>query len=78
MLFTSCFNGTNIHDIPFFLLQLGCSDQGKFGENCSMLCPSKCLKSRCDITNGTCFECTVGYLGPTCESDYCQCFKVYG
>nr|XP_022289715.1 uncharacterized protein LOC111101490 [Crassostrea virginica]XP_022289716.1 uncharacterized protein LOC111101490 [Crassostrea virginica] len=47
----------------------GCSDQGKFGENCSMLCPPKCLKSRCDITTGTCFECTVGYLGPTCESE---------
>ncbi|XP_078338984.1 uncharacterized protein LOC111101455 [Crassostrea virginica] len=47
----------------------GCSDQGKFGENCSMLCPPKCLKRRCDITNGTCFECIVGYLGPTCESE---------
>nr|XP_022289949.1 uncharacterized protein LOC111101657 [Crassostrea virginica]XP_022289950.1 uncharacterized protein LOC111101657 [Crassostrea virginica] len=47
----------------------GCSDQGKFGENCSMSCPPKCLKSRCDIRNGTCFECIVGYLGPTCESE---------
>nr|XP_022289968.1 uncharacterized protein LOC111101677 isoform X2 [Crassostrea virginica] len=45
----------------------GCSDQGKFGENCSMPCPPKCLKNSCDITKGTCFECIVGYLGPTCE-----------
>lgn len=55
--------------IFFFLLLLGCSDQGKFGENCSMSCPPNCLKSRCDITKGTCFECIVGYLGPTCESN---------
>lgn len=60
---------TLIYIIFFFLLILGCSDRGKYGENCSMSCPSNCLKSRCDITKGTCFECIAGYLGPTCESN---------
>nr|XP_022290649.1 uncharacterized protein LOC111102273 [Crassostrea virginica] len=56
--------GSNLCEVEVY----GCSDQGKFGENCSMSCPTNCLKSRCDITKGTCFECIVGYLGPTCET----------
>ncbi|XP_065921327.1 multiple epidermal growth factor-like domains protein 10 isoform X2 [Magallana gigas] len=45
----------------------GCSSSGVFGVNCDKLCPENCQEWRCNIINGTCLGCTLGWLGAQCD-----------
>ncbi|XP_065921325.1 receptor-type tyrosine-protein phosphatase epsilon-like [Magallana gigas] len=45
----------------------GCSSSGVFGVNCDKPCPENCQERRCDIINGTCLGCTIGWLGAQCD-----------
>ena len=42
---------------------VGCPTPGRFGKNCSLLCPENC---NCDVIDNTCVECTPGYKGYLC------------
>ncbi|XP_078330336.1 uncharacterized protein LOC111117755 isoform X3 [Crassostrea virginica] len=51
----------------------GCPTPGRYGENCSLLCPENC---NCDVIGNTCVECVSGYKGHLC---YEECDnKTYG
>nr|XP_022307962.1 multiple epidermal growth factor-like domains protein 10 [Crassostrea virginica] len=45
----------------------GCLKTGYYGENCSKPCPQNCQENHCDIVDGTCLGCILGYRGQTCE-----------
>lgn len=46
----------------------GCLNVSYYGENCSTPCHQNCLKGRCDVVDGTCFDCIPGYTGSTCDT----------
>ncbi|XP_078330301.1 uncharacterized protein LOC111113226 isoform X2 [Crassostrea virginica] len=41
----------------------GCPTPGRYGKNCSLLCPENCI---CDVKDNTCVECVSGYKGHLC------------
>ncbi|XP_062602381.1 protein draper-like [Saccostrea cucullata] len=45
----------------------GCPVQGVYGENCTLPCPNNCQERRCNIEDGTCLGCVMGYKGVRCE-----------
>ncbi|XP_078320857.1 uncharacterized protein LOC111113987 isoform X1 [Crassostrea virginica] len=45
----------------------GCPTAGYYGESCSLPCPQNCQENRCDIVEGNCLGCLIGYRGPTCN-----------
>nr|XP_034311830.1 receptor-type tyrosine-protein phosphatase epsilon isoform X2 [Crassostrea gigas] len=45
-----------------------CSNLGVYGSNCDIPCPDNCRERRCDIINGTCLECTPGWMGENCTT----------
>lgn len=45
----------------------GCREYGYYGDSCMYQCPQNCLERRCDINNGHCLACTIGYQGPRCN-----------
>ena len=45
---------------------IGCSNVGYFGPTCSILWPTNCHESRCDVNTGHCVECLHGYQGMNC------------
>ncbi|XP_056002467.1 multiple epidermal growth factor-like domains protein 10 isoform X2 [Ostrea edulis] len=46
----------------------GCKKPGVYGSNCNLTCPVTCKEQRCNIANGTCFECLPGWMGTFCEN----------
>nr|XP_034311833.1 receptor-type tyrosine-protein phosphatase epsilon isoform X5 [Crassostrea gigas] len=46
-----------------------CSNLGVYGSNCDIPCPDNCRERRCDIINGTCLECTPGWMGENCTTE---------
>lgn len=44
----------------------GCYALNVYG--CQKPCPVNCKESRCDATNGTCKECTPGWVGEYCQT----------
>ncbi|XP_062610203.1 multiple epidermal growth factor-like domains protein 10 [Saccostrea cucullata] len=46
-----------------------CNTSGEYGENCTLSCPENCQEGHCNIEDGTCLECVVGYQGPHCEEE---------
>ncbi|XP_022306996.1 uncharacterized protein LOC111113196 [Crassostrea virginica] len=44
----------------------GCPTPGRYGENCSLLCPENC---HCDVIDKTCVECVPGYKGHLCYEE---------
>lgn len=57
----------NQYDIVFCNdFSLGCT-LGVYGTNCDMNCPFNCKDQMCDIINGTCFGCELGWTGDTCK-----------
>nr|XP_022312694.1 multiple epidermal growth factor-like domains protein 10 isoform X1 [Crassostrea virginica]XP_022312696.1 multiple epidermal growth factor-like domains protein 10 isoform X1 [Crassostrea virginica]XP_022312697.1 multiple epidermal growth factor-like domains protein 10 isoform X1 [Crassostrea virginica]XP_022312698.1 multiple epidermal growth factor-like domains protein 10 isoform X1 [Crassostrea virginica] len=44
----------------------GCPTPGRYGENCSLLCPENC---NCDVIGNTCVECVSGYKGHLCYEE---------
>nr|XP_022303537.1 multiple epidermal growth factor-like domains protein 10 [Crassostrea virginica] len=44
----------------------GCPTPGRYGENCSLLCPENC---NCDVIDNTCVECVSGYKGHLCYEE---------
>uniref|UniRef100_A0A8W8N951 protein-tyrosine-phosphatase n=1 Tax=Magallana gigas TaxID=29159 RepID=A0A8W8N951_MAGGI len=49
--------------------QYNCSNLGVYGSNCDIPCPDNCRERRCDIINGTCLECTPGWMGENCTTE---------
>ncbi|XP_062571500.1 multiple epidermal growth factor-like domains protein 10 [Saccostrea cucullata] len=47
----------------------GCSKSGEYGENCTLPCPGNCQEGHCNIEDGTCLGCVVGYKGLHCEEE---------
>ncbi|XP_061166269.1 receptor-type tyrosine-protein phosphatase epsilon-like [Saccostrea echinata] len=45
----------------------GCSNAGKYGENCDVPCPENCQEQGCNINNGECLGCIPGYQGLSCN-----------
>ncbi|XP_062621291.1 multiple epidermal growth factor-like domains protein 10, partial [Saccostrea cucullata] len=45
----------------------GCQKDGFYGQNCDLECPPHCQEGRCHIINGTCLECTAGWIGEFCN-----------
>lgn len=45
----------------------GCPNASYYGDNCSTPCHQNCLEGRCDVVDGTCLGCILGYTGPTCD-----------
>lgn len=47
----------------------GCPTPRYYGEDCCpvVYCPYNCLEGHCNIANGTCLECKVGYSGAFCD-----------
>ena len=52
------------------MLCLGCPKNGYYGKDCNITCPQNCQDNRCNIKNGTCLGCSVGYKGQKCEQGY--------
>nr|XP_022306631.1 multiple epidermal growth factor-like domains protein 11 [Crassostrea virginica] len=46
----------------------GCPNQGYYGTSCSLQCPKDCQEGHCDILEGTCLGCVVGFTGRRCEN----------
>nr|XP_022311632.1 receptor-type tyrosine-protein phosphatase epsilon-like [Crassostrea virginica] len=46
----------------------GCKTSGVFGYNCSKRCPPNCRDQVCHIQIGTCFGCSQGWNGTTCDT----------
>ncbi|XP_022303621.1 uncharacterized protein LOC111111122 isoform X2 [Crassostrea virginica] len=44
----------------------GCPTPGRYGENCSLLCPENC---NCGVIDKTCVECVPGYRGHLCYEE---------
>ncbi|XP_022300903.2 uncharacterized protein LOC111109108 [Crassostrea virginica] len=44
----------------------GCPTPGRYGENCSLLCPENC---NCDVIDNTCVQCVSGYRGHLCYEE---------
>lgn len=61
----------------YLLLNLGCTSQGYYGENCSIPCPPNCLDGRCHIVEGTCYRCVDGYSGTTCSKGQYYIYITY-
>ncbi|XP_062571491.1 uncharacterized protein LOC134233533 [Saccostrea cucullata] len=47
----------------------GCNMSDVYGENCTLPCPRNCIERQCDIVEGTCLGCIVGYKGSKCEEE---------
>ncbi|XP_061190089.1 multiple epidermal growth factor-like domains protein 10 [Saccostrea echinata] len=47
----------------------GCPTSGVYGENCTLPCPRNCQEGFCNIVDGTCLGCVVGYKGSKCEKE---------
>ncbi|XP_062567736.1 multiple epidermal growth factor-like domains protein 10 [Saccostrea cucullata] len=45
----------------------GCENSAVYGSNCNTSCPSKCQEQRCDLINGTCLGCVLGWKGDFCD-----------
>ncbi|XP_062608467.1 multiple epidermal growth factor-like domains protein 10 [Saccostrea cucullata] len=45
----------------------GCAKAGVYGINCNLPCPDNCQEKRCNIVNGTCLECILGWTGDMCN-----------
>lgn len=53
----------------------GCPNASYYGDNCSTQCHQNCSEGRCDIVDGTCLGCILGYTGPTCDIGWNTLFK---
>ena len=51
----------------------GCPTPGVYGDNCSLLCPRNCQQDRCDIVEGTCLGCILGFKGDRCNKSKAYC-----
>ncbi|XP_062608099.1 multiple epidermal growth factor-like domains protein 10 [Saccostrea cucullata] len=47
----------------------GCNMSDVYGENCTLPCPKNCIEGQCNIVEGTCLGCIVGYKGSKCEDE---------
>lgn len=45
----------------------GCSRHGLIGNECQIPCPDNCQENRCNIVNGSCVECSPGFIGQYCN-----------
>lgn len=45
----------------------GCSKAGVFGNECNSSCPTNCKDNLCHIEFGTCFACSPGWTGKSCD-----------
>ena len=55
----------------------GCPTPGMYGKICSLPCPQNCQQGRCDIVEGTCFGCIVGFKGAKCNKSNACFFWVF-
>lgn len=46
---------------------LGCSRQNIKENTCDMPCPDNCQEDRCNVLNGTCEDCSPGFIGQYCN-----------
>uniref|UniRef100_A0A8B8BR14 Protein draper-like n=1 Tax=Crassostrea virginica TaxID=6565 RepID=A0A8B8BR14_CRAVI len=46
----------------------GCKTSGVYGNDCEKRCPTNCKDNVCHIQMGTCFGCTPGWKGTTCNT----------
>ncbi|XP_055999712.1 scavenger receptor class F member 2-like isoform X1 [Ostrea edulis] len=61
----------SIYNVLFaVLLCVKCTSacrNGWYGDDCKWRCPSNCRGNVCDVTQGTCFNCTDGWTGNYCD-----------
>ncbi|XP_048750094.2 multiple epidermal growth factor-like domains protein 10 isoform X2 [Ostrea edulis] len=60
----------------YFITYLGCTRTGFYGDKCRLRCPENCLERKCNIGNGTCMDCNIGWTGKFCR-ERCH-FGSYG
>ena len=58
-----CFFRNQINAFPLFL---ACGP-GLYGDDCALPCPVNCLGKVCDVTDGTCGNCSDGWTGSYCD-----------
>lgn len=51
---------------------LGCETPGFYGDSCELRCPTNCRDNTCHIQKGTCFGCSPGWKGTTCNKGKVQ------
>lgn len=65
-LFVTCY-GIQIINNAVKYIDKGCSKAGVFGNECNSSCPTNCKDNLCHIEFGTCFACSPGWTGKSCD-----------